>query len=94
MNKTNESNDSRIEDKISKPPATKESLISAVAAQLQERIGSTRKIHYLFNSAQSAFFRVNYLRDLDGLVDSYWIEVKAGVVTVNSETNKAFVNSR
>ena len=64
------------------------SYIQEIEAKFPERPNAKRKICFLFrNSSVSECYRVNFSQHSGEFVESYWVEVKDGVVGVSPETN-------
>jgi len=69
--------------------SNKEKMLALVANHCEVRAGSTRKIHYLFETAHVTYLRVNYILDSsEGRMDCYWVEVADNVVTVQQEISR------
>ena len=71
-----------------KSSSPRKTFLKEVEAQFPERPSARRKICFLFrNSDVNEFFRVNFFQHSGEYVESYWIEVKDGVVGVTAEEN-------
>lgn len=83
--------DEKVEPQASKSggksPAPRKTFAKEVEAKYPERSDSKRKVHFLFRNGTTEFFRVNYFQYTGDFVESHWIEVKDGVVSMCPEEN-------